>query len=152
MLGCLVRNLYENGFTEERKEVITYKIANLLGNGNYCPALFLPFEESNHLENSIKRYVSLEDWLNEIIFCAIPDDKNTKRHILTRERLIKIVRDKDGGAHVDKHLDDVKYLLSKRGISIAEYPHKKITTKNHHLCMLRKLGYEILNSPDITEF
>lgn len=77
-----------------------------------------------------------------------------KRHSLTKERLIKIARDKDGGAHLDKELNKVDgYILSKKGITLAKYKDgSKYTTENSHLCMLRQLGYEVLHSPDLFEF
>lgn len=154
MLSYWIKNLSgKNRVTEEEKEIIVGQIGGLLCS-NFCPALFLPFDEINHLENAIERYVSLEEWLDEIIFCAIPDEsKSRKRHILTRKMLIKTVRDKDGGAHVDKQLQEVpEYFLSKQGITIGKYPHKTISTKDYNLWALRKLGYEILNSPDISKF
>ena len=92
-------------------------------------------------------------WLNEIIFC-LRNTSSTKKHILTRKMLLETARDKDGGAHVDKKLNDVpEYVLSKIGVELGDFGNgKKSTTKNYHFLMLRQLAYEILNSPDIPHF
>lgn len=138
-------------FTDEMKEIIAHQIANLL-RFRSCPFLFFPLVELDKPllhKDYCARFISVEEWMNEIIFCATPDDSR-KRHILTRQMLIITARDKDGGAHVDSELNNVsEYILSKLGVTLGGMSTRKITTANYHMFMLRQLGYEILNSPDL---
>ena len=60
---------------------------------------------------------------------------------------------KDGGAHVDhtltpeyeKLIDDHWYLATTKGGVETKVPFTEM-----HLLMLRQIGYELLNSPELT--
>ena len=158
-LGKWIQSLYkeeiEDGFSDEGKEIIIFQIAYIMGFNNYCPSLFIPMIEGKGpilSKYEIARYLCVDDWLDEIIFCIQGQDSR-KRKILTRKMLIETARDKDGGAHLDKTLQNVsEYVLSKEGVVLGEYNGKQLTTKNYHFYMLRQLAFEILHSPDIVGF
>lgn len=73
-----------------------------LGNAKYFP----------FLDNKDARFNSFKDWWGEIVI------KDKKSNTFTRSNLIKIVSNKDGGAHVDSDIDKDYYEL-KNGNTIG---------------------------------
>ena len=139
------------------KRIIYNHLSHLLNyNINYVGGLYLPMitnvqnKDVPLLSNSLIKYIDLDQWENEIIFCL--SDKDRGEHILTREKLIKSARDQDGGAHYDIKLDVISYYKSKYGEVLYRRNGADVTTGNFHLIMLRQLGYEILNSPSIMDY
>ena len=88
----------------------------------------------------------VDDWWQETVIA-----QNTRS---TRKDIILGAANQDGGAHVDanpnaktKELKEgVGTLTIRRGDVVVSV--QKLT--DHHLPMLRQIGFEILNSPDIT--
>lgn len=95
-------------------------------------------------------YLLFPKWWEEIIW---QNDQSSP--IITRRDLVLGASNQDGGAHVDsKLLPSYKsltsdgsagsYMKNVGNISLLEL------SKNAHLMCLRQLGWEVLNSPDLT--
>jgi hypothetical protein len=141
-----------NNIMETGKKIIIRILSVLFGYENrYVSGLYFPMvrtnfgEDSPTLTHTVEKYLTLDAWLNEIIYSI--SDTDHENYTLTRKNLIESARDQDGGSHFDITLRIMGYYKSKYGEKLAEIDGKDITTKNYHLIMLRQLGYEILNSP-----
>lgn len=88
--------------------------------------------------------LKVEDWWNEIIMKqGIP---------LSRKDVALAAANQDGGAHVDSNPDaktrDLKegigtFTKTVNGVEVTE------DLVDHHFPLLRQLGYEVLNSPEL---
>lgn len=143
----------------QKKEVIINHLDALLGyRRNYATGFYFPmiakknfYEHVPKLDTTdYKKYLNITDWLNETIF--VISDETYQNHILTREELIISARDQDGGGHFDIKLKIANYYQSKYGQTLGILDGEEITTKNFHLIMLRQLGFEILNSPSVSNY
>ena len=62
-----------------------------------------------------------------------------------------VASNKDGGAHVDKKLSKEYGETAKSGfLGTITVGDTTIPIDNTHLTALRQIGYELLNSPEIT--
>lgn len=59
-----------------------------------------PLSESTKLPSRLNNYVSFSDWWNEVVI----NDKEGGSY--TREQIVKVLANKDGGAHVDPKIDE----------------------------------------------
>lgn len=89
------------------------------------------------------------DWWKQVVFVI-------DRTPISRHDLVLGGANKDGGAHVDPELSHEYELLMQDGAAgelvyknNAGEEHKEPITDAHFMC-LRQIGYEILNSPDLT--
>jgi hypothetical protein len=119
-----------------------------LKDGTFClsiPLWLSPAGVNPPLGKADRRDLLLvDDWLQETVIA-----QNTRS---TRKDIILGAANQDGGAHVDANpnaktkelIEGIGTLTVRRG-NVATI--QKLT--DHHLPMLRQIGYEILNSPDI---
>lgn len=91
-----------------------------------------------------ERKIKFEDWWGGIAF------RDQQRNCITRRELVLSVADKDGGAHVDPHLDAI-YADLTRNNSLGwqtfvseDGPHLPITEP--HRFALRQIAHEVLKS------
>jgi hypothetical protein len=92
--------------------------------------------------------------------CVLPFDEwwsqtvwSSMEHKLSRKELVCSAADKDGGAHVDKKLNEeyddyitgghLQITVKSKGVI------KKASAEDIHLFALRTMGNEVLKSPDI---
>jgi hypothetical protein len=87
----------------------------------------------------------VKDWWEQVVLVRGP------QFHLSRKIIVLTAADKDGGAHVDEKLPD-EYMQLVRGVweKISEGETEFIS--DHHLLCLRQMGYEVLNSPELTQF
>jgi hypothetical protein len=101
---------------------------------------------SAHLgSGNINEYINLNNWWNDTIFRASASSSS-------RRTIVLGAVNKDGGAHVDiakvpAHYRDISMTgitssYSKDGEIVEDFYH-------HHYIILRQIGYELLNSPDL---
>jgi hypothetical protein len=99
-------------------------------------------------DSSYKAQVPTSKWWSQIVVVS----GSLK---LTRMKIVLSAVNKDGGAHVDANLDSDYEQLSAAGFSGLvtgsrggnEYSEK---LEGSHTICLRQMGYELLNSPDLT--
>jgi hypothetical protein len=94
------------------------------------------------------RSIPVREWWEQVV-------QKVNEHDITRKDLILVAADKDGGAHVDKNLTPAYKALSADGAKGSfgwSYRDGQVEMpiRGAHLCCIRQLGYEVLNSPKIT--
>lgn len=104
--------------------------------------------------------VSVEDWWNQIIWMECQSAQ-----MLSRKDLVLAAANKDGGAHVDldspKNYEAIK-KMQQGGFSVYAHPIVEdeflkhgglvgISQENSHLAAIRQMGYELLNSSELTD-
>ncbi len=100
---------------------------------------FLPL-----FQNSRAKLLSCKDWLQEIVM----DD--SKKNIYRRIQLIKLLANKDGGAHVDEKICDElaplkdPYVSAWRTVDSAGIEHPM--NNDVVYCSMRQMAYEVLQS------
>ena len=96
------------------------------------------------LKDGVGRLLKLNEWKNEIVICDL------NRRTYTRWDLINLLANKDGGAHVDKNIDDKLLPLKDPTISgwyIRDDAGKEIPVKNDIVyCSMRQMTFEMLKS------
>ena len=111
------------------------------------------------------KLITIDEWMQEIVLAA------KRKFYVTREELVAVARNKDGGAHVaplgrgDK-LKGAYEALSQNGSlgyfvegsfvcffgdDQRRFWQKKLSIRNVHYVALRQMAHEVLNSPDISE-
>lgn len=92
-----------------------------------------------------KDFLSINDWWHETVIA--------QNQRATRKDIVLGAANQDGGAHVDAN-PNAKTKELKEGIGTLTIKRGGVVIvqelTDHHLPMLRQVGYEILNSPDIT--
>ena len=99
------------------------------------------------LDNTSKReLIDVEQWLNEIVIA-------TDNISYSRNNIIKLTANKDGGAHIDKANPKLKNLKKAFGTFTINSRNRKISQdiSNHHYILLRQFAYEVIHSKDIYE-
>ncbi len=93
-----------------------------------------------------RRLLSLSNWWREIVFVL---DANTT---LARSAIVLAAANKDGGAHVDASLPpEYERLIHSADLGSWKSENGELTTiGGHHYVALRQMGYEALNSPELT--
>lgn len=97
-------------------------------------------------------FLDRDNWWNQVLYIRKIDKVTTIR--VSRKDLILASANKDGGAHVDDALP-ASYHGLKRGIWTARFysPTGQVMQErripNTQLPMLRQIGYEVLNSPNL---
>lgn len=90
-----------------------------------------------------KEMFSRDEWWDQIIFI---DDRASIR----RKDVALCAADRDGGAHVDPRLTPEYKTLQDGVWKIAtRYPYSEVPVPDSHFVLLRQMGYEVLNSPDL---
>jgi hypothetical protein len=94
-----------------------------------------------------RRFVPVGAWLEQVVYVI-------DRQPFSRKRLILVVADKDGGAHVDAELPpDYRVLAEPGSLGVIVTREGQVETRNPirdaPLAALRQMGFEVLNSPDI---
>jgi hypothetical protein len=71
---------------------------------------------------------------------------------VTRKDVALAARDKDGGAHVDANLTLTyeRLIESDELGSFVDESGVRVPITGHHYVALRQMGYEVLNSPELT--
>ncbi|MFD1711409.1 hypothetical protein FVQ98_12600 [Ottowia sp. GY511] len=91
--------------------------------------------------------LSIENWWNEVILI--------QNEVFSRKDVTLTAANKDGGAHVDSHLDK-KATELKLGLGTFSVSQDGLeTTKNltdAHFPLLRQIAFEVLNSKEITGY
>lgn len=93
-------------------------------------------------------YIGMDTWWNQMVM--ILDEKH-----ITRKNIVLGAANKDGGAHVDSSLTD-KYatLANYHSIGPLSFDFKnnraQLPIEDAHFVTLRQMGYELLNSPELT--
>ena len=97
-----------------------------------------------------RKFLSASRWWNQTVFVVPPGNLQ-----ITRRSLALAAADKDGGAHVDSELapDYQSVIDSLRFNASVVTPTgtELVSLENSHLVALRQMGYELLNSPELTE-
>ena len=105
-----------------------------------------PLEESVEIPGRPNNFVSFSDWWDETI---IKDSENTT---YTRGDLVKILANKDGGAHVDPQINSNYEALKKTNRMLWQYVQVKdgIESKSHikdvELHSIRQIAFELIKS------
>lgn len=112
----------------------------LIQSGKYVP---------NFGKGAIKKYISLDDWWNQIAF--ILDDSLQ----LTKKDIVLTAANKDGGAHVDSSIplayEELIKFGNPNGVDTELGNHfKEENVINAHFTALRQMGYELLKSVELT--
>jgi hypothetical protein len=92
------------------------------------------------------RQLTLTEWWNEGVLGGVDAP-----HILTRLDVIRIMRDQDGGAHLDDHIKDGTYLAALlKGVGFQYKPRadsdKIIPVEGAIEATVRQIAYEVLYS------
>jgi hypothetical protein len=94
-----------------------------------------------------KRFMTVNDWWNQIVLISGPGN------IYSRRDIILETVNKDGGAHVDSKIGSNLERLVDGILTFQIGPLHRIDKarqiKNHHFIYLRQFGYELLNSPEL---
>lgn len=107
-----------------------------------------PYLGCNDIRRTCPGWMHLDAWLDQQVVCLELQDRTS--YPLTRRDLIRVARDKDGGAHVDADIAKNKaYILAKQGVPIFEINGVEITTENLHYASLRQVGFEIISSESL---
>jgi len=97
-----------------------------------------------------KEFVSFSRWWNQTVFVVPPGNLE-----VSRKSLALAAADKDGGAHVDNELapeyQNVIDALRFDASVVTNRGKVEVPLRNFHLVVLRQMGFEVLNSPDLTE-
>jgi hypothetical protein len=93
-------------------------------------------------------YIGMDTWWNQMVM--ILDGKH-----ITRKNIVLGAANKDGGAHVDSSLTDEYDTLSNyHSIGPLSFDFKnnraQLPIEDAHFVTLRQMGYELLNSPELT--
>jgi len=109
------------------------------GGAEYCPTLG---------DGPCNEFVTLDEWWDQVILVA-------GGYSLSRKNLVLNAVDKDGGAHVDSELTAEYDILFQEGLFGVIYfnddgADKGVPIEEGHLVCLRQIGYEILNSGEIS--
>jgi len=87
-----------------------------------------------------------EKWWNQIIWSTSTHNQ------LTRKEIALVATNQDGGAHVDKNLDEKyeEYSTMSHGKMVAQGKdsRKEVSITDMHLVALRTMGNEVIKSPD----
>ena len=90
-----------------------------------------------------KELLSRDEWWDQVIFV---DPRATIR----RRHVALCAADRDGGAHVDPGLTPEYKTLQDGVWKIATRdPYTQVSVPDSHFVLLRQMGYELLNSPDL---
>jgi len=97
----------------------------------------------------LQKKILVDDWWNQIAFIL---DDSLK---LTKKDIVLAATNKDGGAHVDSNIplayEELIKFGNPRGIDTElgnHFEEEKVI--NAHFTALRQMGYELLNSEEIT--
>lgn len=97
----------------------------------------------NHVE---KQNLPFNDWWEKTIYY----DPNTNNY-LTRKLLILTVANKDGGAHIDSHIDNKTYVDLTKNNAFgwkATINGNAINTSKALYAMVRQVAFEVISSLD----
>lgn len=100
---------------------------------------FLPL-----FDNSKARLLSCKDWLQEIVM------SDSKKNVYRRIQLIKLLANKDGGAHADEKICDElaplkdPYVSAWRVVDSVSIEHPM--SNDVVYCSMRQMAYEVLQS------
>lgn len=108
------------------------------GNGEYV----VEVEPMRDWHSQKNRYLSFNEWLNEIIF-----EDSEKDFSLSRLKAIKVVANKEGGAHLDEKIPNY-YLAfrSKDLLKIRCNGEPLCFTRNPVFVSIRQIAWELLES------
>lgn len=98
-----------------------------------------------HVEGTELKLITCEAWWNEPVFF--------QGVLLNRKDVVLSSANQDGGAHVDLTPNKKTISLKESWGTVTKNGSEIITTEdltNHHFPMLRQFGYEVLNSPELT--
>ena len=112
------------------------------------PRISVPLGEAPH-----KEFVLPDHWWEQVIYVGgspmrggVPGPQLRIR----RKDIVLCAADRDGGAHVDPRLTAEYHALVEglwRGTKGP--PHTEISVLDDQFVLLRQMGYEVLNSPDL---
>jgi len=88
------------------------------------------------------RKVSFKEWWNKIIFA------DTQKRLLSRQKIILIAANQDGGAHIDPELNETYAAISKEGALgwMIEDQTKKRPLDWPERAAIRQIAHEVLKS------
>jgi hypothetical protein len=124
--------------------------ASNLEDGTFCISIPLWFSSTAGINPPLGKadrrdLLPVNDWWQETVIA-----QNTRS---TRKDIILGAANQDGGAHVDAN-PNAKIKELKEGVGTFTIRRGDVVSvqklTDHHLPMLRQIGHEILNSPDIT--
>jgi hypothetical protein len=120
------------------------------GDLNRGPTVEMTPKLGNHVDPEDARLLPFADWWDGEIVCDFISGGQPVR--LSRKDIVCIAANQDGGAHVDPQLDREYQALERGAELIITDPREPnpIPLRNAHLATLRQIGYEILNSPELT--
>ena len=127
--------------TDRTKDPMFKNMTNITS----IPIMMTSDGQRPYLDKSDKNeLITIKNWLEENVLTL--EDKSYSRY-----DIIKITSNKDGGAHIEINVEELKPLKNPFGtFTISEYNHK-ITSNlnNHHYILLRQFAYEVLHSEEI---
>jgi hypothetical protein len=90
-----------------------------------------------------KGKVPFDSWWNKIVL------SDTEKHTFSRKDLVLSVSNKDGGAHIDKTLDE-QYARLKRfktlGLQFVSHGQPEIPATGPELVSIRQICYEVITT------
>ena len=94
--------------------------------------------------STYKEDLPVDIWWGQVTMIVSRDEH------MSRSKIILSAANKDGGAHVDKKLPD-DYRKMKEGVWTKFSASGEEKIPDHNLKALRQIGYELLNSSELTE-
>ena len=94
------------------------------------------------------QFIPFSDWWKQVVFIRAPEIR------LTREKIVLVAAEKDGGAHIDARLTPEYNALARDGAA-GWFVYRKagigISTAitGAHFTCLRQMGFEVCNSPEL---
>lgn len=88
--------------------------------------------------------IPFEPWWNEIVIASGCTDPNPFR--ITRKDLVLTIANKDGGAHIDKKLDDIYAKITRSPYLYVFKSTGKVDLQSPELPSIRQIAYEVLKS------
>jgi len=90
-----------------------------------------------------KEMLSRDEWWDQVISVDA-------RGSIRRKNVALCAADRDGGAHVDPRLTtEYKTLQDGFWKIVTRDPYTEVSVPDSHFVVLRQMGYEVLNSPDL---
>jgi hypothetical protein len=112
------------------------------------PRVSVPLGEAPH-----KEFILPDDWWEQVIYVGGSPIRGAvlgPQLKIRRKDVVLCAANRDGGAHVDPRLT-AEYQALVEGLwrGTKGPPHTEISIPDDQFVLLRQMGYEVLNSPDL---
>ena len=137
--SAIVLSTFEPGYRENNKDrTFSFTIPLFL---NSLGERTAPLSRSRRHE-----FITASEWWDEIIAYT--------NYKVSRKDVVLAAANQDGGAHVDATPDKKTAIMIRGFLTIKKIVEGKVIEQrlnNDHFPLLRQFGYEVLNSPELSE-